>query len=668
MSDPRQTLVPADQWLRLISAYLDQSIEDEEFDLLSEWITSSHDHALWFAGIAFVHSSLRATVLDQELREFIAAKDADNSLRLAIDPLNILEGLSESDERKQLLRAREAGARGNRLVTEATKQPQSALRVMFNRAAARAEPGRRSVWEFASVAAAVALGAVVSFFATMRLSSERQALELVDRSTIAPSNIAAVSGYVATLGEMRNCVWESGEQDLASGHPFTSGSKLRVASGLAQVSFETGAVSVVEGPAVFTLLENAMELDRGEVSTLLPEAASGFRVLTPSSEVVDLGTSFGVKVDDRGGSQVHVFEGEAVTRQRNAAGEAIGEQFYVTTNNAIRFGPNSEQYERLVADEDSFARILADGRGEDFMTEPVVDKPLLLWLTSGHWIVDKEQRVTVWRDTPSSTNTIPDNALQAAPSARPTVVKGVFNGHDVLRFDGDDDFLVTTPFHSSNSQTVAFVASINATSQLLSQDRRWTPQIINYNGPPQIDANLGPAPNFLEISATAYDADRIALDAYVYSGYKFQSPPQGKYHIFAGEVSTEFPGDPVRMQVDPMPAVGTPFVGTYVYNYVNDSPEHCIARLWINGQVAGWTSAPAPIAMTSRKVIGRHGGHPLQFCGDIAEVMIYDQALDTSEVATLTESLAEKYGIALSTAARPEPSQQLSDSPSFSAP
>jgi hypothetical protein len=51
---------------------------------------------------------------------------------------------------------------------------------------------------------------------------------------------------------------------------------------------------------------------------------------------------------------------DASTSQTHQHSEAIGEQFYVTTNSAIRFGPNSEQYKQLVADEDAFSRLLAD--------------------------------------------------------------------------------------------------------------------------------------------------------------------------------------------------------------------------------------------------------------------------------------------------------------------
>lgn len=447
--------------------------------------------------------------------------------------------------------------------------------------------------------------------------------------------------FAATLSEMRNCVWETPKADFDSGHLFKVGSDLNLASGVVQMCFETGAVALVEGPAQFTLRENAMDLARGRVSAVVPKSATGFAVYTPTSEVIDLGTEFGVSVDNTGASQVHVFSGEVATRPRNAAGQAVGEPLFVTTNNAIRFGPDSVQHQRLVADEEAFERELAGLGSSSAEIEPPVDKPLLLWLSSDNWIVDDQQRVAVWRDIVCNVNHVPDNALQAAPEFRPTVVENAFNSHPVARFDGTDDFLVTTPFHSGDNQTVVFVACVNAVFKPTSFDYRAAPQIINYNGPPQVDANWISAPNYPEILATAYDSKRIAIDSFVYVGFRGRDPEKPNSQVFVGEIATERP-IPGRFHVDELPGVGEPFIGMYVYDMDNKRAE-----LWINGQSAGWTSAPSPIAVTSRKVIGRHGGYPRNFNGDIAEVMIYDQGLDAGEVATLTNTLAVKYGIVL---------------------
>lgn len=517
------------------------------------------------------------------------------------------------------------------------EQAQNAMGLTNRREKPVLQQSAYSPWYRRSLAVALACGLLIGLIGYQwGMPDNPQEGDLANQLVVTPA-------VAATLSETRECVWANSASDYASGHLFPIGQDLELASGAVQLCFETGAVSIIEGPAHITLRENAMELRQGRVSAVVPKSATGFAVFTPTSEIIDLGTEFGVSVDQAGASQVHVFSGEVATRPRNAAGESIGEPIFVTTNNAIRFGPNSEQHQRLVADEAAFERKLVGVEGGEVNSGPPVDKPLLLWLRGDNWIIDEQQRVTVWRDTLCSSNFASDNAIQAAADERPKVIKSAFNGHSVVRFDGINDCLVTTPFHSGDNQTIVFVASINGTSLMSSHDYRASPQIINYNGPPQIDSNWISATNFPEILATAYREDRIALDSYVYVGFRSQGAEHANSQVFVGEVATERP-IPGRFQVDDLPAVGEPFIGVYVYD-MNVIPKR--AELWINGQSAGWTSAPSPIAATSRKVIGRHGGQEWYFNGDIAEMMIYDEGLNADEVVTLTKSLAEKYGIAV---------------------
>nr|WP_261360809.1 FecR domain-containing protein [Aeoliella straminimaris] len=536
------------------------------------------------------------------------------------------------------------------------EQAQYAMGLTDGREISSPQTPARTAWYRRGLAVAIACSLLLAVAYRWNEPVEPQGTGVTNRDVDAGKG-EGKPVFAATLSETRDCVWDTTTASYASGHLFVVGQELNLVSGAVQLCFETGVLSIVEGPAQFTLRENAMDLSLGRVSAVVPKSATGFAVVTPTSEVIDLGTEFGVSVEKSGASQVHVFSGEVVARSRNIAGEIVGESLFVTTNNAISFGPDSEQYHRLVSDEAAFAKMLnvEDDTYSDI--QPPVNRPLLLWLTCGHWVIDDQQCVSVWRDAVCEENTIPDNALQASPEARPRVVGDGFNGHAVLHFDGQDDFLVTTPFHSGNSQTVAFVASVGCVSPVKPDDPRYAPQIISYNGPPQINAAWFSAPNMLEINATARSADRIAVNAYAYVGHRGGGRPPGT-PIFVGEVDTGFVGAAgskhlyagrvetdlraSRAEITELPSVGEPFVAVYVYDY---DTHH--AELWINNQTVGFTSAPAPIELTSRKVIGRHGITSRQFCGDIAEVMIYDAALDNSEVATLSESLAEKYGIAL---------------------
>ena len=87
--------------------------------------------------------------------------------------------------------------------------------------------------------------------------------------------------------------------------------ELKLAGGLIQVEFYSGVQLLVEGPADLEIRSVANVICReGRLRSLVPPNATGFSVLTPKFELVDLGTEFAVDVARDGRSDVHVFDGE----------------------------------------------------------------------------------------------------------------------------------------------------------------------------------------------------------------------------------------------------------------------------------------------------------------------------------------------------------------------
>jgi len=83
-------------------------------------------------------------------------------------------------------------------------------------------------------------------------------------------------------------------------------------SGLVELSFPRGAMTIVEGPAVFRVLsDDCLALDVGHCSVYAPKGAEGFRVDTPVTRVVDRGTRFSVNVSEASETEVQVIEGMA---------------------------------------------------------------------------------------------------------------------------------------------------------------------------------------------------------------------------------------------------------------------------------------------------------------------------------------------------------------------
>ena len=98
----------------------------------------------------------------------------------------------------------------------------------------------------------------------------------------------------------------------------TLGSEVfRLASGTAEIKFFSGANMTVEGPAEI-LLKSAWEAEcrDGLVRMQVPPAARGFKLHAPTTEIIDLGTEFGLSVRD-GKGQVEVFDGEISIRHQD---------------------------------------------------------------------------------------------------------------------------------------------------------------------------------------------------------------------------------------------------------------------------------------------------------------------------------------------------------------
>ncbi len=90
-----------------------------------------------------------------------------------------------------------------------------------------------------------------------------------------------------------------------------AGKPLRLERGLAEIEFDCGARVILQGPAGLELLSgSSARLLQGILTAHVPPRAKGFTVLTPHNKVVDLGTEFGLAVDEAGAATVRVFTGE----------------------------------------------------------------------------------------------------------------------------------------------------------------------------------------------------------------------------------------------------------------------------------------------------------------------------------------------------------------------
>lgn len=125
---------------------------------------------------------------------------------------------------------------------------------------------------------------------------------------------------VARLSGAKDCQWAGG---LAP-EEFHRGEQVRLAAGVAEIAFDSGAIVTLEGPAELDLTsEWEAALRYGTLKARVPHEAIGFRVTNPEVEVVDLGTEFSVVAEESGGTEVFVTKGAVETRGSGGADEPV---------------------------------------------------------------------------------------------------------------------------------------------------------------------------------------------------------------------------------------------------------------------------------------------------------------------------------------------------------
>ena len=143
-----------------------------------------------------------------------------------------------------------------------------------------------------------------------------------DDPKIADVTGEALDRSVAQLEKAVGVQW-IGSVQPAQGATLEPG-VLHIAEGVAQFEFYSGAQVIVEGPAEFELISayNARCL-KGKIRARVPMQARGFSIQTPSFELIDLGTEFGMDVSTSGAANVRVFDGEVELHTENHAKQSV---------------------------------------------------------------------------------------------------------------------------------------------------------------------------------------------------------------------------------------------------------------------------------------------------------------------------------------------------------
>ncbi len=131
----------------------------------------------------------------------------------------------------------------------------------------------------------------------------------VQRDLAAYLPLKSTDNGVAVLTRAANDVWAFG-RDYNPGDTIPPGN-LKLDSGLARLEFYSGATVILEGPAeLYLRSRNECFLRSGKLRARVPSSAQGFSIVTAETELVDIGTEFGLEATPTVGTGVHVFEGK----------------------------------------------------------------------------------------------------------------------------------------------------------------------------------------------------------------------------------------------------------------------------------------------------------------------------------------------------------------------
>ncbi len=313
-----------------------------------------------------------------------------------------------------------------------------------------------------------------------------------------------------------------------------------------------------------------------------------------------------------------------ISRRLNDRGEVIGREFRLKKNQAVLFPGEKKQAQRLAADEAKFALEVKPLWRQDKIEPLAIDRNIGLWLRAEHGVLtDKKQRVIAWQDLAPTSNRITNDSFQSDPQARPQLIMDGIFGHPAIRFDGATSYMTTTPITTTDDQTIVCVFQY---APPVAGRERVGGQIVNYNGPPSRYLPDIRSPGVLQLGEKidSWNGPVTSIAAKVFVGHDSRGAD-----ISAGVV--------VSKRLD----YSQPHVVAYVYNNTHNK-----ALLFVDGNVVGESSAPTSVAVTSRKVIGKHGiFDQWYFHGDLSELVIYNAALRIPEVKELSRGLMQRYGI-----------------------
>ncbi len=204
-------------------------------------------------------------------------------------------------------------------------------------------------WAFSCMVSAVIMGVMLLVFWAMKVNHHQHIAEAPSQS--APSEAMPEMVFVGRITGMVDVKWSDDPRflpPLSSRAYVPLGRKYILSSGLMEITYDSGAKVILEGPCTYEVDSTAggylalgkltarVKAVKGKgsrfkvqgsrpslhPSSFILHPSSLFSVRTPTAIVTDLGTEFGVEVNDRGLTKTQVFVGKVCLASTAPNGKA----------------------------------------------------------------------------------------------------------------------------------------------------------------------------------------------------------------------------------------------------------------------------------------------------------------------------------------------------------
>jgi ferric-dicitrate binding protein FerR (iron transport regulator) len=449
---------------------------------------------------------------------------------------------------------------------------------------------RQMRWAFGSLTAAAA---VIAILVWMNLPQKSAAIA-------SPNNEESV----ALLTGAKNCQWVNSSLPVQPGSQLHKGQHLELADGFAEVTFDSGAKVVLEGPASLDVKSAwAAILNSGNLKASVPSQAVGFSISNPNVEVVDLGTEFTMSANANGSADVLVLKGQVEAQSR---ADAARQPIVLGAKESMRFASSGISTAGNV--EQKFAQLTKPLALDHF--EPPTDIV--------HWSFNETGGSIFKADAQGGPVNISEARLKEISPGTASDAHTAGKWGNALKFDGHVYAKASFPGLSGISQhTVAFWVKVAKDAKLSNAYSMVAWGVNNEklgSHPIHIGWNRNPNEGTVGVLRTDYGG-----------GYAMGSTPlrDGQWHHIA--------------------VILTPN---------EDADKTMEVKQYVDGRLEGEGQSSPPGSavfkqLTSEKKfslndivwlgcrVGINGVRTERFCGEMDELYIADRALEPQEIVSL---------------------------------